>query len=84
MQNVRELLLEIDTELEDYAFAISKARNPTLSPADRLTLVEASEAAWRRLELAHRRLERRAGVMKALPAPANSDVPPAARFGAGS
>lgn len=31
MSSVRELLQDVDTELEDYTFEISKARNPSLT-----------------------------------------------------
>lgn len=58
MQTVRELLLEVDMELEDYTGVISRARDPALTPEDRLTLVEASEVVWKRLEAAHKQLER--------------------------
>ena len=57
MQAVREMLLDVDVELEEYAFIISQARNPALTPEDRLKLVEAGVEAWKRLEAAHRQLE---------------------------
>ncbi len=60
MQAVREMLLDVDVELEEYAFIISQARNPALTPADRLKLVEAGVEAWKRLEAAHRQLEQHA------------------------
>ncbi|MDQ0511122.1 hypothetical protein [Ancylobacter amanitiformis] len=61
MRSVRELLLEVDIELEDYSFAISRARNPALSPQERLKLIRASQATWARLEAARRELAKVAG-----------------------
>jgi len=57
MRNIRQQLLEIDVELEDYGAAIARARNPSLAPEDRLKLIRASEAAWKRLEAAHKQLK---------------------------
>lgn len=62
MSSVRELLQDVDTELEDYTFEISKARNPSLTEEDRLSLIRAGEVAWKRLEAAHGELERKAGM----------------------
>jgi hypothetical protein len=63
MPSIREQLLEIDVELEDYGSAIAKARNPSLTPEDRLKLIRASEASWKRLEAAHRQLKNGAIVV---------------------
>ena len=57
MHSVRELLLKVDIELEDYSHAIARARDPALTNEARLKLIEASAAAWRRLDAAHRRLD---------------------------
>jgi hypothetical protein len=66
MSSVRELLLDMDMELEDYTFEISKARNPSLTDEDRLSLIRSGEAAWKRLEAVHRELERKAATRTAL------------------
>ena len=57
MSTIRELLLAIDVELENYAQLISKARNPALGTQERRDLIAESQETWRQLEAAHRHLE---------------------------
>lgn len=57
MPTIRELLLVIDIELEEYAHLVSMARNPALTSNERRNLISVSQATWRRLEAAHRDLE---------------------------
>ncbi|MCK0209901.1 hypothetical protein MWN33_17865 [Starkeya koreensis] len=68
MRSLREILLNMDIELEDYTSAIGQARNPMLSDDDRLMLLRSGEASWKRLEAAHRELAVRAAGLGRTPA----------------
>jgi len=57
MPTIRDLLSEIEAALEDYSYALSKARKPARTADERLRLIRASTDSWRRLVAAQQKLE---------------------------
>jgi len=63
MNKIRELLLEVDVALEEYSLHIARARDPALTPADRLKLIEACAVIWQNLDAAQRHLQQEVALV---------------------
>ena len=60
--NLVELLSNLEAALEDLSYALHTARNPSLTPEERLAAVRASREAWQRLVAARLAVDGAAGT----------------------
>ena len=57
MPPTRKLLTDFEMALEDYSTALSEARNPALTPDERLELLSATQPLWERIQAVSRDIE---------------------------
>jgi hypothetical protein len=57
MPPTRNLLADFEMALEDYSTALSEARNPALTPDERIELLRAMQPLWERIRAVSRDIE---------------------------